>query len=107
MEAAPHVALEGERALCDRCSTSLANMHVACEGCGWDVCLQVRGGRWAVGRGPVDCKLFCARRQRLPEPFHLPFTSATVKSGTLQKEQVLNSKLAVPTRCLPRCRPPA
>jgi len=40
VEEAPLSRLDGERSLCDLCSTSIANLHGTCVECKWDFCID-------------------------------------------------------------------
>ena len=57
------IPLNQERTLCDRCTTSIPNVHASCGSCGWDLCihcLKELGG--AAG------KLRCANAQCTDKP---------------------------------------
>ena len=40
LEKVPFDDMHGTRTLCDRCATSVPNLHLGCGGCGWDLCVR-------------------------------------------------------------------
>ncbi|GAX81301.1 hypothetical protein CEUSTIGMA_g8732.t1 [Chlamydomonas eustigma] len=50
LEEVPWQDLHKERVLCDKCATSIANFHVSCPACGWDVCVKCLQESWTTSQ---------------------------------------------------------